>query len=178
MTCGRCENNEPAEHRHGMTGHPVEADNGAKSFLACGTRPADEIALACPYTPDPRAFDLCYLATPYTKFPGGIDLAFKEAARVTGRLMRAGVRAYSPIAHTHPVAKYAQIDPLDHAIWLPFDEAQMRAAGCCIVAQMPTWSISFGVRHEIDFFEGRQKPVVYLDPISLRMSREPHRGLA
>lgn len=176
--CKRCDYGEPSEHRHGMTGHAAEGPEGSKHFIACTARPASAISLACPYTPNPLAFDLCYLATPYTKFPTGLDPAFEEAARLAGRLMVAGVRTYSPIAHCHPLAKYAGINPLDHSIWIPFDEAQMRAAGLCIVAQLPTWSISFGVKYEIDFFEAHGKPVAYLDPATLRFALKPHEGIA
>ena len=112
-------------------------------------------------------YRLCYLATPYTKYVGGIDIAFAEAARLAALLLTTGVRVYSPIAHTHPLAVYGRLDPLDHSIWLPFDEAMMDAADCLIVARMKGWDQSFGVKHEIDFFHREKKPVIHIDPVSL-----------
>src|SRR3954464_3893738 len=70
---------------------------------------------------------LCYLATPYSKYEhGNLELALREAARLAAQLMLSGVRVYSPIAPTHPLAIYGDVDPLDHDIWLPFDEAMMQ----------------------------------------------------
>lgn len=112
-------------------------------------------------------YRLCYLATPYTKYHLGLDAAFVHAAEITAKLIRKGVRVYSPIAHTHPAAIHGGIDPLDHAIWLPFDEAMMDAADCLIVARMKGWDESFGVKHEIEFFRRDRKPVVHIDPVTL-----------
>jgi hypothetical protein len=112
-------------------------------------------------------YRLCYLATPYTKYEGGIDIAFAEAARIAALLLTTGVRVYSPIAHTHPLAISGYLEPLDHSIWLPFDEAMMDAADCLIVAHMKGWDVSYGVKHEIEFFRREQKPVVHINPVTL-----------
>lgn len=114
-------------------------------------------------------YRLCYLATPYTKYKGGIDIAFAEAARIAALLLTTGVRVYSPIAHTHPLAIYGNLDPLDHSIWLPFDEAMMEAADCLIVARMDGWDVSYGVKHEIEFFTREGKPVIHIDPVTLKI---------
>lgn len=114
-------------------------------------------------------YRLCYLATPYTKYHLGIDAAFVHAAEVSARLLQRGVRVYSPIAHTHPLAIYGNLDPLDHTIWLPFDEAMMDAADCLIVARMKGWDESFGVKHEIEFFAREKKPIIHIDPVTLKI---------
>lgn len=112
-------------------------------------------------------YRLCYLATPYTKYHLGIEAAFSHAAEIAAKLLRKGVRIYSPIAHTHPLALHGKIDPLDHSIWLPFDEAMMDAADCLVVARMKGWDESFGVKHEIEFFARERKPILHLDPVTL-----------
>lgn len=117
-------------------------------------------------------YRLCYLATPYTKYHLGIDAAFTHAAELAARLLKIGVRVYSPIAHAHPLAINGHLDPLDHSIWLPFDEAMMDAADCLIVAHMKGWDESYGVRHEIDFFTKDKKPVIHLDPVSLAVIKD------
>lgn len=106
---------------------------------------------------------LFYLATPYSKYPAGIDVAFVDAAKLAARLLKAGLKVYSPIAHTHPLAIHGKIDPLDHAIWLPFDEAMMRACDGLLVAHMDGWQQSKGVLHEIEFFTVASKPIFHLN---------------
>lgn len=118
-----------------------------------------------------RQAPLAYLATPYTKYADGIEQAFIDAAKLAARLLVSGIKVYSPIAHTHPLAIYGELDPLDHAIWMPFDEAMMDAASVLIVAQMDGWDRSKGVLHEIEFFHARQKPIFGLMPESLIMWR-------
>jgi len=116
--------------------------------------------------------DLAYLATPYSRYSGGnLDKAFKDAARLAAQLLIAGLKVYSPICHTHPIAIYGALDALDHSIWIPFDEAMMAAADVLIVAHMDGWDESRGIEHEIKFFEDAGKPIFDLDPQTLIMTR-------
>lgn len=112
---------------------------------------------------------LSYLATPYTNFPGGLQAAFRIAAKLTAALIRSGVNVYSPIAHTHPAAVYGGLDPLDHAIWMKFDEVMMERCDTLIVAHLTTWERSKGVAHEIAFFERAGKPIFDLNPRTMAM---------
>lgn len=111
-----------------------------------------------------RSYPLIYLATPYSKYKGGISAAFAAAAKCAAKLVRERVKVYSPIAHTHPIAIFGSIDPLDHAIWLPFDEAMMEMSAALVVATMDGWRESFGVAHEIGVFARAAKPIFLLDP--------------
>lgn len=126
---------------------------------------------------------LAYVATPYSKYKGGdLNLAFIDAAKLMALLLRAGIKCYSPICHTHPIAIAGNLDPLDHSIWLPFDQAMMQAADVLIVAHMEGWQESYGIAEEIKFFEAGGKSIFDLDPKTLRMERrkplgnEPSRG--
>lgn len=123
------------------------------------------------YNEHPSGVGLAYLATPYTRYPAGIERAFTDAAKLAARLLHAGVKVYSPIAHTHPLAVYGDLDPLDHSIWLPFDEAMMAKADVLIVARMEGWAASKGIAHEIQYFADRHKPIFDLDPVTLTMTR-------
>ncbi len=123
---------------------------------------------------EPKSVGLAYLATPYSRYHLGISQAFIDAAKLAARLMLSGIKIYSPIAHTHPIATYGRIDPHDHNIWLPFDEAMMTVCDTLIVAQMEGWDKSFGISCEIEFFEKARKPIFDLDPASMQMTR---RGL-
>lgn len=110
-----------------------------------------------------RAVDgFLYLATPYSRFPGGIEDAFECACRCAAWLIRQGLSVYCPIAHTHPVAIHGGLDPLDHEIWMPADLPMMRAATGLVVAMMPSWEQSVGVKAEISQFQEDDKPVWWL----------------
>lgn len=117
-----------------------------------------------------KRFELIYVGTPYTKYPGGIEKAFVDACKLTARLLTAGVNVYSPIAHTHPLAIYGDLDPLDHKIWLPFDSAMMAKADAMIVAMMEGWETSYGVRHEMETFAANGKQIFFLEPNSLEIT--------
>lgn len=121
---------------------------------------------------DIASFDLVYVATPYTKYPSGIEAAFQAASRLMGALVREGVACYSPIVHTHPIAIYGEMDPLNHNLWLRFDEAMMRKSDAILVAKMNSWESSKGIAIEIEIFQKAGKPVFYLDPETMRVSTE------
>lgn len=116
-----------------------------------------------------RLYSLVYLATPYSKYRGGISLAFRDAAALAGRLLIAGVKVYSPIAHTHPIAEAAGLDPLDHDLWLAADEPFMHAAQALVVAEMDGWQVSKGIAHEMERFQQLGKPFYFIDPNTLEV---------
>lgn len=107
---------------------------------------------------------LWYLATPYSRYRKGIATAFVEACQQAALLLGHGVSAYSPIAHTHPVAIHGGLDPYDHSTWLPFDEKIMTHCDGLIVCKMDGWDSSVGIAHEVDWFATRGHPVVYMEP--------------
>lgn len=104
-----------------------------------------------------------YVATPYSKYDAGIDAAFVEACKVTAEFIRRGIPAYSPIAHTHPVALHGRMNPLDHEIWMPADAPMMAAASELWVIKMPGWIDSKGIAIEVDAFRKDGKPVHFID---------------
>lgn len=116
---------------------------------------------------------LAYLATPYSRYSAGLERAFVDAAVLAANLLLCGVKVYSPIAHTHPIAQYGGLDPLDHAIWLPFDMAMMERCDAMIVAHLDGWDKSYGIAEEVKVFTAANKPIYDLDPRSLVMTRRP-----
>ena len=114
---------------------------------------------------------LAYLATPYTRFPGGTEAAFLEASKLAARLLRAGIKVFSPIVHTHPIATFGALDPLDHAMWMALDVVMLSAADVLIVAHMPSWEESKGIAIEIEYFEKAGKPIFDLEVDELRMTK-------
>lgn len=116
---------------------------------------------------DLKHYDLIYAATPYSKYIDGPEAAFQDAAVIMGDLVRSGLKVYSPICHTHPIATYGNIDPMNHNIWLPFDEAIMNVCDALLVIQMSGWDQSYGIDYEVDYFATDGKPVYLLDPLTL-----------
>lgn len=111
-----------------------------------------------------QAIGYWYLATPYTLYPGGLGLAFVKACEQEALLLKAGVSALSPIAHSHPVATWGGINPTDHAFWMQVCAPFMEMAKGLIVCRLPSWERSAGIAAEIETFKKAGKPVVYMDP--------------
>lgn len=107
----------------------------------------------------------CYLATVYSKHPNGLEAAFRMACEARARLVKAGVRVFAPIVHSHPVALAGGIDPYDHLIWLPDDAPFMQAASELIVYTSEGWEQSYGIAEEIKAFREASKPISFWDPI-------------
>lgn len=105
---------------------------------------------------------LWYLASPYSKCSRGIEQAFRDACLQAGWLIRRGIKVYSPIAHTHPIAVISGMNPLDHSIWMPLDEPMMKACVGLIVSMMPGWRESVGIEYEIAHFTQANKPIRYI----------------
>jgi hypothetical protein len=108
-----------------------------------------------------------YLATPYSKYPHGLLEAWKLACRNAAVLVKARVPVLSPIAHSHPVAAFGGMDPLDLSVWLEADRPLMEGAGGLIVLKAQSWELSVGIAHEIDVFTKAGKPIVYMEPDEL-----------
>jgi len=104
-----------------------------------------------------------YLASPYSKYPKGLEAAFIEVSKAAAQLIKQGVRIYCPISHSHPIAIYGKIDPLDHSLWLAADKPFMDGARGLIVLKMDTWENSFGIGVEIEAFKAAGKPIQYME---------------
>jgi hypothetical protein len=109
-----------------------------------------------------------YLATPYTSYEDGTQEAFLDACEQAALLIKAGIPVFCPIAHTHPIAVMGELDPYDHAIWLPADTPMMDAAEKgLIVCMLPGWDTSKGVNHEIEYFKKLGRPLYFMEPDEL-----------
>lgn len=101
---------------------------------------------------------LAYLASPYSRAPGGIVRAWADACTAAGQMILQGHAVYSPIAHTHPIAMHAHIDPLDHERWMKRDAAMMERCDELWIVKMPGWNESVGIAIERATFELARKP--------------------
>ena len=112
---------------------------------------------------------LYYLGSPYSAFPQGIDQAYTVTCKLAAMLVKKGISVYSPIVHTHPIALAGNINPLDHAIWMPIDRPFMERADALIVAKLDGWDKSRGLKEEIETFAAAKKPILYLNPYSMEI---------
>lgn len=85
--------------------------------------------------------------------------------QIAAALFRAGVVVYSPIAHTHAIAKTGGLE-LGFEQWAAFDEAMIAASDGMIVVKMDGWQDSAGIAAEIVICKRLGKPVQYMDPQS------------
>ena len=105
-----------------------------------------------------------FLASPFSTHPEGPDVAFDEICQVAGDFAKAGISAFSPIAHSYPIARALGLDPFDYRIWFKFNDGMMTAAKGLIVVKLNGWHSSFGVKQEMAYFASVRKPIKYLDP--------------
>jgi hypothetical protein len=112
---------------------------------------------------------IIYLATVYTKHPHGIEAAYVDACSIAGKLAKNKIPVFSPIAHTHHIAIYGGLDPLDHDIWIPFDTPMMAVSAALLVAKMENWWNSYGIGEEIKYFNTNEKPIFYLNPTTMEV---------
>lgn len=103
-----------------------------------------------------------YLASPCTLYPRGHSAAVQDVTRVRIALMHRGLYCYSPIAESYVGVKLLNL-PIDHAFWHLDNLSKMRAARGMLVARLPTWEQSIGVREEIRTFEKWGRPVIGID---------------
>lgn len=109
-----------------------------------------------------------YLATPYSKFRGGLDAAHIKACEIAGALIKEGVPVYSPVAHSHPISHYAEIDPYSHDFWMPVCQPMMEAAYGILVCELPGHAESKGMDMEIRWFAMQDRPIIRLSRADLR----------
>lgn len=118
-----------------------------------------------------KRYRLVYAASPYRGYKGGdLEAAHMDVSEVAGRLIERGVNVFSPIAHSHEIAKHSGIDPVDHSIWMPIDAAMASACDALVVICLDGWMASKGIEEEIEIFEQRGKTVYYLDPVTMEIA--------
>lgn len=106
---------------------------------------------------------LAFLSSPYQKYPLGHQQAYIDVSAISGHLLKAGVMVYSPIAHSHSLALHGDIDPHDMLVWMQLNAIMMEKCDILIVAHMPGWDKSEGIKTEVKYFEVANKPIYDLD---------------
>lgn len=108
---------------------------------------------------------LWYLATPYRAFAGDFDEACEAACEQAAHLMDAGVLVFSPVSHTHGIARQMPVqNHTDNDFWMRQDLAVLDRCDGLIVCKLSNWDKSEGVRQEIEHAANRRIPIVYMEP--------------
>lgn len=106
---------------------------------------------------------MIYLASPYSDpLPEVREYRFNVICEVTARLIREGHHVFSPIAHSHPLARHGL--PGDWAFWEAYDRRMIAACDELWVCTMMGWRYSKGVQAEIVIAGEEGKPVRYIAP--------------
>lgn len=92
---------------------------------------------------------MIYIATPYSHSDEAVrELRYKHACVLWRYLLVRGHDAFSPIVHAHPTAvRYAM--PKGHEFWERWNRGMLDLARELIVAELPGWEESKGVRKEM-----------------------------
>jgi hypothetical protein len=114
---------------------------------------------------------LYYLASPYRSFYGKkipglykrLDKAFEAVSELAGQLAAEGVFTFSPIAHSHPIALFSELDATKDEPWYSWNVLLMEKMEGMIVAKFPGWDESKGIKFEIEYYKKNNKEVYYLD---------------
>ena len=107
---------------------------------------------------------LIYLAVPYSHpSPATRQWRFEQVNIAAAVLMRNGKFVFSPISHTHPIARAGQL-PTGFKYWREYDREMLSACGKLIVLCLPGWDESVGVQAEIKMALEMGIPVEYMTP--------------
>jgi hypothetical protein len=116
-----------------------------------------------------RKYRCIYLASPTSLQRGGPELAWAEASRLGGDLVAEGIQVFSGLAQSYSFCEHADLDPLDHDLWLEQEEFFMSVCDALVVAQFAGWEGSYGIAQQLNYFRDNNKPIHYLDPIRMEL---------
>lgn len=108
---------------------------------------------------------ITYLAVPYAAHVHGLSCAAYDADRHAAHLIRMGLVVFSPISHSHPIARVGGIDPRSHEIWMGQNDHFMQAASAMVAVHLPGWEDSIGMKMEREAFACMGKPVVEMSAL-------------
>ena len=104
-----------------------------------------------------------YLATPYRTYPGGLGAAHDLAIAAAAELIERGLEVYSPVAHSHDIARHVCSADPKNDFWLERQKPFLTTSRGVLVLTAPSWDRSNGIRFEIDFAERAGKAVHLLN---------------
>jgi len=107
---------------------------------------------------------MIYLASPFSdQEPKVRQQRFDAVCEVAARLMRNGMKIFSPIAHSYPIAQHG-LPLTEWNFWEEMDREHLEHCTHLIVLMLDGWEQSVGVQAEIKMAREMGKPVTFLDP--------------
>lgn len=106
---------------------------------------------------------LVYLACPYSHPDRAVRVTrFEAVNKAASKLMSQGLKIFSPISHTHPIAEAGDL-PLGWDYWHEYDHAFLSASNKLIVLMLDGWKESTGVNGEIQIAEQLGIEIEYMN---------------
>jgi len=109
---------------------------------------------------------MIYVASPYSHpDPDVQELRWRAVCAYVAMLMREGYHAFSPVCHSHPIAKAGGL-PGDWQFWQDQDLAFLGVCDKVHVLKLDGWRESRGVAAEVEAAEAMGLPVYHVQPVS------------
>ena len=103
-----------------------------------------------------------YIATPYSHVNPHIrELRFAQVTEFCARQSNLGVVVFSPITHSHEIAKYGT--PTVWSFWKNIDIEFIQRCAFLVVLKLDGWQDSVGVTAEITLAKEYGATIMYLD---------------
>jgi len=115
-----------------------------------------------------------YISNPYNGTEDQRSARAKIAAEVSGKLLKRGIHAWSPIVHNHALMQSYSDFTLEErrTLILDFDFSLLLKSKGMIVLTIDGWRESYGVSEELRICGENSIPIKYLDPMDLDSSTE------
>lgn len=115
---------------------------------------------------------MIYLASPYSHAdPAVREERYHAACRATAALLGAGLVAFSPIVHSHPLVAFDL--PSGWDFWERIDRAHLERCDEVVVLTLDGWQQSAGVNAEVAIARALGKPVHFLAPEATGAATSP-----
>jgi len=107
---------------------------------------------------------MIYLATPYSHEDSAIrEYRFQQVNKAAAHLMHHGMHVFSPISHSHPIAKEGDL-PTGWDYWEAYDKSILEICKRMIILTLNGWENSDGVKGEFELATTRGIPVGFMCP--------------
>ena len=107
---------------------------------------------------------LLYVAAPYTHPDSAVrEHRFQAVCRASALLMQSNIVVFSPLSHSVPIAQHGGLDELDHTFWMSMVMPLLERSDELLVLGLDGWERSEGVREELFFALGKNKPVTLIE---------------
>lgn len=113
----------------------------------------------------PDRHTVVYIGSPYTHADSGVQISrWAQISQIVALLINEGHWPYSPIAHSHSVATYGNLEG-HFDFWQDFDREMIRRTDEFWIALIDGWRDSKGLKAEQEFAKAIGKPVKFVVPV-------------